>query len=188
MIEVFQAAAELQNLCLREKWKFCFIGGLALQRWGEPRFTKDADLTLYTGFGDEERYIEVLLRHFPSRISDAAEFALHNRVLLLKSGKGVGIDIALGGLAFDATVVERASYFLFPPDLNLLTCSAEDLVVMKSFAERGQDWVDVERILVRQAGKLDWNYIFQQLKPLVELKEVPEILKRLEKLRTESET
>lgn len=188
MIEVFQAAADLQNVCLREKWRFCFIGGLALQRWGEPRFTKDADLTLYTGFGGEERYIEILLRHFPSRIADAAEFALLNRVLLLQSSKGVGIDVALGGLEFEATVVERASYFLFPPDLNLLTCSAEDLVVMKSFAERGQDWVDVERILIRQAGKLDWHYIVRQLSPLAALKESPQILTRLEKLRSECET
>ncbi|MDQ6630979.1 MAG: hypothetical protein M3Y82_04375 [Verrucomicrobiota bacterium] len=188
MIEVFQAAVELQNICLREKWKFCFIGGLALQRWGEPRFTKDADLTLYTGLGGEECYIEILLRHFPARIVDAAEFALRHRVLLLQSSKGVGIDVALGGLEFEATVVKRASYFLFPPDLNLLTCSAEDLVVMKSFAERGQDWVDVERILVRQAGKLDWPYILRQLKPLADLKESPQILNRLKKLRSESES
>jgi len=29
---------------------------------------------------------------------------------------------------------------------------------MKSFAGRGQDWVDVERIIVRQTGKLDWAF------------------------------
>ncbi len=187
MIEVFQAASELQQVCLREQWKFCFIGGLALQRWGEPRFTRDADLTLYTGFGDEQRFVEILLRSFQPRIPDAADFALANRVLLLQSSKGVGIDVALGGLPFEESAVKRATYFLFPPALNLLTCSAEDLIVMKSFAERGQDWVDVERILVRQSGKLDWNYILRELKPLVELKESPGILTRLQKLRAETQ-
>jgi len=59
--------------------------------------------------------------------------------------------------------------------------------VLKAFAGRGQDWVDVERIIVRQAGKLDWNYIREQLGPLAELKETPEILDRLEARRDEFE-
>lgn len=67
------------------------------------------------------------------------------------------------------------------------TCSAEDLVVLKAFAERGQDWVDVERIIVRQTGKLDWNYIGEQLRPLAELKGKPDILDQLERRRKEFE-
>lgn len=38
--------------------QFCFIGGLALLRWGEPRTTRDTNLTLLTGFGGEERFIK----------------------------------------------------------------------------------------------------------------------------------
>ena len=55
MIELFQVAQELQRLFRKYSWKFCFIGGLALQRWGEPRVTQDIDLTLLTGIGKEER-------------------------------------------------------------------------------------------------------------------------------------
>lgn len=29
-----------------------FIGVVAVQRWGEPRFTQDADITLITGLDD----------------------------------------------------------------------------------------------------------------------------------------
>ena len=54
---------------------------------------------------------------------------------------------------------------------------------MKAFASRGQDWVDVEGILARQAGKLDWEYIPRHLQPLAELRETPEILTRLDGLR-----
>jgi hypothetical protein len=57
MNEVIHAAAELQAVCQSEGWQFCFIGGLALQRWGEPRETKDADLSLFAGFGKEEHFI-----------------------------------------------------------------------------------------------------------------------------------
>lgn len=67
------------------------------------------------------------------------------------------------------------------------TCSAEDLIVLKAFAGRGQDWVDVERIIVRQTGKLDWDYIREQLRPLAELKDRHAILDQLEARRREFE-
>jgi Nucleotidyl transferase AbiEii toxin, Type IV TA system len=185
--EVIQAASELQAVCQAQGWHFCFIGGLALQRWGEPRETVDADLTLLTGFGGEQRFIRILLDHFEGRIPDAAQFALERRVLLLRSSKGVGLDVALAGLPFEQLVVRRSTYFDFPPRIALRTCSAEDLVILKAFAGRGQDWVDVERIIVRQTGKLDWGYIREQLRPLAELKEMPEILDQLERRRTEFE-
>lgn len=187
MNEVIQAAAELQAVCQSQGWQFCFIGGLALQRWGEPRETVDADLTLLTGFGGEEPFIQVLLQHFEGRIPDAAQFARERRVLLLRSHKGVGLDVALAGLPFEELLVQRSSSFDYPPKIALRTCSAEDLVVLKAFAGRGQDWVDVERIIVRQTGKLDWNYIRDQLRPLAELKETPEILDQLERRREEFE-
>ncbi|MBI4662575.1 MAG: nucleotidyl transferase AbiEii/AbiGii toxin family protein [Verrucomicrobia bacterium] len=188
MTEVIRAAAELQALCEAEGWRFCFIGGLALLRWGEPRETVDVDLTLLTGFGGEGPFIQTLLRRYEARIEKPAEFALLRRVLLLRSCSGVGLDIALAGLAFEETAVERSSPFLFPPDVALRTCSAEDLVVMKAFAARAKDWVDLEGVIVRQAGKLDWSYVRRQLKPLVELKEEPQILDQLERLRVDCES
>ncbi len=187
MNDVFQAAAELQTVCQAQGWRFCFIGGLAQLRWGEPRETIDADLTLLTGFGGEQPFIQTLLEHFQGRIPDAEAFALANRVLLLRSRAGVGLDVSLGGLPYEELVVDRSSIHIYPPQIPLRTCSAEDLVVLKAFAGRGQDWVDVERLIVRQTGKLDWDYIRRQLQPLAELKGEPEILERLERRRIEFE-
>ena len=184
---VINAAAELQALCERRALRFCFIGGLAVQRWGEPRETVDVDLTIITGFGNEDTGIEGLLQAFAPRISDSAEFARARRVLLLRSKEGVGLDIALGALPFEQLMVERSSLFEFPPHIQLRTCSAEDLIVLKAFAGRGQDWVDIERIIVRQTGKLDWNYVHEQLRPLAELKNSPEILNQLAQRRAEFE-
>lgn len=113
MIEVIRAAAEVQALCDQEGWRFCFIGGLALQRWGEPRETVDVDLTLLSGFGHENPFIEKLLEAFEPRISDAREFARTNRVLLIRSRSGVGIDVALGALSFEESAVSRSSLFEF---------------------------------------------------------------------------
>jgi hypothetical protein len=123
VIEVIRAAAELQAICERRSWRYCFIGGLALLRWGEPRETVDVDLTLLTGFGGEAPYVDTLLRHFEPRIEDAASFAVANRVLLLRAKSGVGLDIALGALPFEESAVNRSSLFTFPGEAALRTCS-----------------------------------------------------------------
>lgn len=54
MIELFHVAARLEDSCRQQNWRFCFIGGVSLQRWGQPRVTRDVDLTILTGFGGEE--------------------------------------------------------------------------------------------------------------------------------------
>lgn len=187
MNNVFQAALELQAICQSNQWKFCFIGGLALQRWGEPRETVDVDLSLFAGFGNEPDFIKVLLKHFEARIPDAALFAQDRRVLLLQSKQGVGLDVALAALPYEELMIHRSTFFEYPTNIQLRTCSAEDLIVLKAFAARGQDWVDVERVIVRQAGKLDWSYIRAQLEPLAELKDSPAILTELERRRIEFE-
>ncbi len=187
MTGVIRAAAELQDVCAAEGWRFCFIGGLAVLRWGEPRETVDVDLTLLTGFSDEARFISMLTARFKPRVQDAAAFARTSRVLLLATDSGVGLDIALGGLPFEEDAVARSSLFTYPPDVPLRTCSAEDLIVLKAFADRPKDWVDVDGILLRQASTIDWDYVYLQLAPLVELKEAPEILERLEQRRASAE-
>jgi len=183
MKSLFRVAAELDALLAEWGWRYCFIGGLALQRWGQPRLTNDIDLTILTDSGLEVHYVDKLLGLYNGRLPDAREFALKNRVLLLVSGEGIPIDVALGGIAFEEQVVSRATRYEFLPGLSLLTCSAEDLVVLKSFADRPRDWADVETIVVRQQERLDWKYILEQLRPLCQIKEAPEIIERLKHLR-----
>ncbi|MFO7534458.1 MAG: hypothetical protein R6X19_02020 [Kiritimatiellia bacterium] len=163
------------------RWKFCIIGGLAVQRWGEPRATLDADLTLLSGFGDEERYASALLGAFQSRIPDALQFALTRRVLLLRVSNGKAVDISLGALPFEEKMIRRAIKIEFEPGIVLTCCTAEDLFVMKAFASRPKDWVDAERIVDRQI-RLDKRYILKELDVLCQLKETPEILERARQL------
>lgn len=182
MNPIFAAALEIQTFCQERRWRFCFIGAVAVQRWGEPRLTADVDLTLLTGFGDEASYVDQLLTAFGSRRVDARAFALSHRVALLKSTNDVPIDISLGAIPFEERSVQRASPFAISADVSLLTCSAEDLVVHKVFAARDKDWLDVDGIVTRQAGRLDADLIFQELTPLLELKGAPENAERLRSL------
>jgi hypothetical protein len=128
---------------------FCFIGGLAVLRWGEPRLTRDIDLTILAGFGAEEAVVDRLFDRFEARIDDARPFALRNRVALLRATNGVPVDVALGALDFEQRAVQRASLWDVK-DAQLLICSAEDLIVHKAFAGRDRDWLDIEGVVIRQ--------------------------------------
>ena len=141
--------------------------------------TQDVDLTLLTGFGNEESYVDSMLATFQPRRADAREFALSKRVLLMRAGH-VSIDVALGAFPFEERSVQRATAWQWAEGQTLVTCSAEDLVVHKVFAGRDLDWGDVERVLIRQHRRLDLALVRSELKPLLELKGEPEALDKLE--------
>ncbi len=147
MTPVLAAAVEIQEFCLARGWQFCIIGGVAVLRWGQPRTTQDVDISLLTNFGDEAQYIDPLIEAFSARISDARQFAIDHRVLLIFASNGVPLDVSLAGLPFELRVIERASFYDAAPGCKLLTASAEDLVVLKAFADRSKDWGDLEGVL-----------------------------------------
>ncbi len=177
-----EVAAELQTFFETREWPFCFIGGLTVQAWGEPRLTLDVDVTILAGFGNEMAFIEPLMKNFSSRMDDAERFALERRVLLIESADGIGIDVSLGAFDFEAEMITRSVLYEFLPNISLRICTPEDLIVSKTFAGRPKDWIDVESVVERQI-KLDWDYVFRQLEPLVDLKEAPELLTRLREIK-----
>jgi hypothetical protein len=182
LVGVLAAAGDLEHFCRAATWKFCFIGGIAVNRWGKPRFTNDVDVTLLTGFGREETFVDLLLREYPGRLRDARQFALRRRVLLARTRSGVDLDISLGGLPFEEDCVRRSTVWRFTDTESLTTCSAEDLIVLKAFAGRDRDWSDIEGVLIRQRGHLNLPRIRSDLRPLMELKEDPTSLERLDRL------
>jgi hypothetical protein len=145
------------------------------------------DVTLLCPFGSEAAAADSLLGKFKPRMETAREFALKRRVLLLWGGEGIGVGVAFGGLPYEERCVQRASDWELAPGIVLHTCSAEDLVVLKTFAGRGQDWVDVEKIIIRQRRTLDWKLVFAELMPLLELRETTENLEQLRKLKDKVE-
>jgi len=181
MKDLIESARDLQNTLEKLALPFCFIGGLANLQWGEPRLTQDLDLTVLAGWGDEERVIDLLLAELAPRIEDAREFALNNRVLLLETKDGIPIDLALGALPFEEEAVNR-SRNIHIGGIALRLCSAEDLIVMKAFANRARDWSDIDGILMRQEANLDSPYIIRQIRLLDEAKPGEGIAKRLEGL------
>jgi len=81
------------------------------------------------------------------------------------------------------TLLIRRPRFAFAPGVGIRTCSAEDLIILKIFASRPLDIRDAEGIAVRNADRLDWIYIENELRQLAEAKEDAEILRTLARLR-----
>ncbi len=178
---LLEAATEVSDFMRSQRWQFCIIGGLAVQRWGEPRTTLDADFTLIANWGEESPYVDTMLARFQSRKSDAREFALKHRVLLIRGANGTPVDVSLGALPFEMEMVQRAVDVEFTPNVTLRCCTAEDLFVMKAFASRPRDWLDVESIAKRQKN-LDSTYILKHLREFSELKDDPNMLMRVESM------
>jgi hypothetical protein len=100
MDRLTNAAHEIISFLLAQGWSCCIVGGMAVPRWGEPRATADVDVCLFTGLGNEQSFVEPILKQFASRIEDAAEFAERSRVLLLLAANGIGLDVALAWSPF----------------------------------------------------------------------------------------
>jgi hypothetical protein len=41
MNPILEAAVEVERVARAARFPFCFIGGIAVQRWGQPRMTAD---------------------------------------------------------------------------------------------------------------------------------------------------
>lgn len=92
------------------------------------------------------------------------------------------IDVSLGAMPFEERAVERASAWAIQEGSALFTCSAEDLIVHKAFADREKDWLDIEGVAVRQSGTLNADLIWRELDPLLELKGSLSAAERLRKV------
>jgi len=86
MRDLFRLANDIQSFCRERVWKFCFIGGLALQRWGEPRLTGDVDaMPEGTVFFPEEPLLRVTAPLPQAQLVETRLISLLNYASLIAS-------------------------------------------------------------------------------------------------------
>lgn len=184
--KIFTTAVWLQRVLKAVGIKFCFIGGLALQRWGEVRITQDIDLMIPCPLGEEMDMVEKLSVVLTPRIEDVGGMAATARMFLGTEPGGIEVDISLGFTPYESRVMERAVDVDFEVADPLRCCSAEDLTIMKTVAGRDQDWADIRRIVQRSGPGVDWDLVYSELEVLLALSENPEHEARLREIvRTE---
>ena len=165
----------------RKKIPYVFIGGIAVQKWGQPRFTKDVDLTISVPVEETEKFIERITQNFKGRIADLQEFARQTRVVLIYASNGREVDISLALPGYEDVLMQRAQSFKLAPRKIVRVCSPEDLIIHKAVAGRPQDLMDLQSVVFRQATALDLGYIRYWLKEFSLLLESDEVIYRFER-------
>lgn len=157
MTELERTVAEVCGFLERIRVPYMVIGGLAALFWGEPRITRDIDVTI--GIGIDQ--VPVLVRDLPDgfrpAVDNPAEFARETHVVPLVSPAGIRIDLVLAGLPYEHAAIERA----VPVPIagrEVRVCSPEDLVIHKVISDRAKDREDVRAIIRRQQHRFDRRY------------------------------
>lgn len=177
----FETAWRLHQFLTDRKIPYVIIGGIAVQRWGQPRLTRDVDLTIVVPAGREELVLGDILNAFPGRVEDALQFALVHRVLPVGLPGGSEADITLGLPGYEEGVMARAVDYDLGDGRAVRLCSAEDLIIHKAVAGRPQDLVDIEGIVARQRDRLDLAYLRRWLGEFSALVDDQEIAQRFER-------
>ena len=161
---------------------YATIGGVAVSLLSQPRTTQDIDIVIWL---DKERWESFLLAGqaygFAPRISDALDFAVRSRVILLRHQKGgVSVDISCGALPFEQDMITRATTLNIGA-LNLRVPTPEDLIITKAVAQRPKDIADIEALL-NVYQNLDVAYIKRWVEEFAAALETPELSENLERL------
>ena len=166
-----EAALEIAGFLTKQRVPYAILGGFAVQYHGQPRQTSDIDLVVLVPDVELDRFMDGLLKAFPSRIRDAKNFALKNRVLLLSTTDGTPIDLSFGIPGYEEEAMKRVTRLSIPGKGSLRLLGAEDLIIHKCVAGRARDLEDIESIIIRRKGKLDLRYIrrwLDEFSPLVD--------------------
>jgi hypothetical protein len=177
MIDLFDAAGEVHRFLIANQVPYVFIGGLAVQYWGEPRFTQDLGLTVAVPVEETEDFVRLVIGHFASRVKDPMAFVKRTRMLLVTASNGCPIDISLGLPGYEDQVIARAVEVEIEPAKSVRLCSAEDLIIHKAIAGR-----PIEGVVYRQGGQLDTTYISSWLNEFANLLADSDVLARFEEV------
>lgn len=182
MNEQFETAWQLHLFLTARHIPYAIIGGIAVQRWGAPRLTRDVDLTILLPPGREEPILTEIAEAFPPRIKDAVGFALQHRVLPVEVPGGSEADLSLGLPGYEEHVIARTVPYDLGEGRVVRLCSAEDLIIHKALAGRPHDVLDIEGIIVRQGSAIDLRYIRSWIEELSRVADDPEVLRRFDRI------
>ena len=175
------AALEVGEFLSRHNIPYVVIGGLAVQFWGEPRMTQDADLTIQSSVDSGVQPIaELLTTHFESRVADPVAFARQSRMILIRTPSGIEVDVSLALPGYEDELFARAITIEIAPGKSIQVCSPEDLIIHKAIAGRPRDEYDISGVVLRQGIRLDLDYLRSWLDQFSNLLEDSRVSERFE--------
>ncbi len=129
---------------------YMVIGGQAVLLYGEPRLTRDIDITLGVGTGELSK-VKKILRTMGLQIlvKNDKEFVAKTMVLpALDRESGIRIDFTFSYSLYERQAIQRAKEIKLGRT-SVRFASLEDLVIHKVIAGRARDLEDVRSILLK---------------------------------------
>jgi predicted nucleotidyltransferase len=162
---------ELRNLIEKiakefEKYKidYMIIGGQAVLIYGEPRLTKDIDITIGANI-DKYRDILNIVQNLNLKIlpKEPYKFVKETMVLpLLDEKTGIRIDLIFSSSEYEKEALKRVNKIKIG-NTYVNYVSVEDLIIYKIISGRERDMEDLKIILIKNK-KIDEKYILKWLK------------------------
>jgi len=150
---------KIGNSLKKNSIPYMIIGGQAVLLYGEPRLTRDIDITLGV---DSNRVKEVLkiikelsLKPIPENIES---FVKETMVLpALEETTGIRVDFIFSFTSYETNAISRGKTITVN-GCEVVFISPEDLVIHKIFAGRPRDIEDAKIIILKNPG-IDKQYI-----------------------------
>ena len=143
---------------------YMIIGGQALLFYGEPRMTKDIDITIGHGAGEVKKVKEIV-EQLPLKVlvEDAEAFVKKTMVLpLIEEKTGIRVDIIFSFSEYEKQAIKRATEFELD-DTIVRYASLEDVIIQKTVAGRARDIEDVRTMILKNPD-YDRDHVLKWLK------------------------
>jgi predicted nucleotidyltransferase len=145
--------------------RYMVIGGQAVLVYGEPRLTKDIDVTLGVGLDRLDDVVSVVRSLGFEELVDPATFTRETMVLPCQDpDTSIRIDFVLSESGYEQEALARART-IRTGGADVRFAAPEDLVVHKIIAGRARDLEDVRAVLAKNPG-IDRDVVAQALEEL----------------------
>jgi len=163
--------AELASAALRvcSPGSLALIGGLAVAHYANPPVTVDVDFLVRGTCGD---ILDAYENHFgpawkPMTMEFPGEIPKHCVRLRRRGSDDVVLDlIPTDGVEYLDSIVARAVPVQVQPGLYVPIARVEDLIVLKTLANREKDSQDVALIGAKLGAAIDYAYVRRTLEEL----------------------
>jgi predicted nucleotidyltransferase len=138
---------------------YMIIGGQAVLLYGEPRLTRDIDITLGIGPESIDKLIDILASlDLKPLIDDPTEFVRETLVLPCEiPDANIRVDFVFSTSEYERQALNRVNSVSFG-NVTVRFAALEDLIIHKIVAGRPRDLEDVKSIL-RKNQNVDEDYI-----------------------------
>jgi hypothetical protein len=139
---------------------YMVIGGQAVLLYGEPRLTKDIDITLGIDPSQGMRLLDMLGRlDMKVLVDDPCDFLRKTFVLpALDKESGIRVDFIFSLSEYELAAIDRAPLVQIG-ESQIRFVTVEDLIIHKIIAGRQRDLEDVKAVLIKNP-KFDRDYVY----------------------------